>query len=115
MYVYVFFYILLCMLHHPEVILHTIMCLAIRTCIWVGDAGSACALGAGHCIPFTKFILRLVFLSTPNLHLHHYSLSLSIEFVNFINVFKHLVISSCLLIGQIPCYNVSFLILPLCC
>ena len=48
--VYVFFYILLSMLHHPEVTLHAIMCLAIRTCLWVGDAGSACALGVGHCI-----------------------------------------------------------------
>ena len=79
-----FMYILLTMLHHPEVKLHPIMCLAIRTCIWVGDAGSACALGAGHCIPFTMFILRLVFLSTCSLQLHHYSLSYSIEFVNFI-------------------------------
>jgi hypothetical protein len=31
----------LSMLHHPEVTLHTIMCLAIGTCLWVGDAGSA--------------------------------------------------------------------------
>ena len=75
-YVYVcFLYILLSMLHHPEVTLHTVMCLAIGTCLWVGDAGSACALGVGHCIPFTVFILRLVFLSTCSLHLHHYSLS----------------------------------------
>ena len=53
MYVCIFFSILLSVLHHPEVTLHTIMCLAIRTCLWVGDAGSACALGAGQCIPFT--------------------------------------------------------------
>jgi len=58
-----FLYILLSMLHHPEVTLHTIMCLAIRTCLWVGYAGSACALGVRHCIPFTVFILRLVFLA----------------------------------------------------
>jgi hypothetical protein len=57
------FYVLLSMLHHPEVTLHTIMCLAIRTWLWVGDAGSACAVGVRHCIPFTMFILRLVFLS----------------------------------------------------
>ena len=67
-------YILLSMLHHPEVILHTIMCLAIRTCLWVGDAGSACALSVGHCIPFTMFILRLVFLITCSLQFQHYSL-----------------------------------------
>ena len=70
-----FIYILLSMLHHPEVTLHTIMCLAIRTWLWVGDAGSACAVGVRHCIPFTMLILRLVFLSTCSLHLHHYSLS----------------------------------------
>jgi len=69
------FYILLSMPHHPEVILHSIMCLAIRTCLWVVDAGYVCALGVRHCIPFTVFILRLVFLSTCSLHLHHYSLS----------------------------------------
>jgi hypothetical protein len=60
---YIYLYILLSMLHHPEVTLHTIMCLAIRTCLWAGDAGSACAVGVRHCIPFTVFILRLVFLS----------------------------------------------------
>jgi hypothetical protein len=37
-YVCIFLYILLSMLHHPEVTLHTIMCLAIRTYLWVGDA-----------------------------------------------------------------------------
>ena len=63
------------MLHHPEVILHTIMRLAIRSFLWVGDAVSACALGVGHCVPFTVYNLRLVFLSTCSLHLHHYSLS----------------------------------------
>jgi hypothetical protein len=55
-YICVFFYILLSMLHHTEVILHTIMCLAIRTCLWVGDAESACAIGFGHCIPFTVYL-----------------------------------------------------------
>ena len=84
-----FLYILLSMLHHPEVILHTIMCLAIRTCLWVGDAGSACALGFGHCIPFTMFILRLVFLSTC--------------IFTFTTKVCHILLSSCLLIGQIPC------------
>ena len=71
----VFLCVLLSMPHHPEVILHTTMCLAIRSCLWVGNAGSACAVGVRHCIPFTMFILRLVFLSTCSLHLHHYSLS----------------------------------------
>jgi len=69
------FCILLSMLHHPEVILHTIMCLAIRSCLWVGGAGSACAVGGRHGIPITTFILQLVFLWTCSLHLHHYSLS----------------------------------------
>ena len=74
-FIYIYIYIIISMLHHPEVILHTIMCLAIRYCLWVGDAGSACAVGVRHCIPFTVFILWLVFLSTCSLHLHHYSLS----------------------------------------
>ena len=96
-------FLLLIMLHHPKMKLHTLMCLPIRTCLLVGDVGSACALGVGHFIPFTMFILQLVFFCTCILHLHHYSLSQSTEFVNFINDFRLLVISSCLLIGQIPC------------
>ena len=39
----------------------------------------------------------------------------SIEFVNFINNFRCLVIRSCSLIGQIPCFSVSFSSISLCC
>ena len=54
-------------------------------------------------------------LSTLQLHCHCYSLSKSIEFVNFRNDFRCLVIRSCLLIGQIPCFSVSFSSISLCC
>ena len=57
----------------------------------------------------------MISLSTFQLHRHRYSLSKSIEFVNFINEFRCLVIRSCLLIGQIPCFSVSFLSISLCC
>jgi hypothetical protein len=47
----------------------------------------------------------MISLSTLQLHRHRYSLSKSIEFVNFINEFRCLVIRACLLIGQIPCFS----------
>ena len=73
------------------------------------------SIGVGHCIPFTMYNHCMISLSTFQLHRHHYSLSKSIEFVNFINEFRCLVIRSCLLIGQIPCFSVSFLSISLCC
>jgi hypothetical protein len=69
---------------------------------------SASALGVGRCVPFTVYNHCMISLGTLHLHLHRYSLSRSIEFVNFINEFRCLVIRSCLLIGQIPCFSVSF-------
>ena len=56
----------------------------------------------------------MISLSTLQLHRHRYSLSKSIEFVNYINDFKCLVVRSCLLIGQIPCFSVSFSSFSLC-
>ena len=39
--------------------------------------------------------------------LRHYSISKSIEFVNFVNCFRCLEINSCLFFGQLPCFDVS--------
>jgi hypothetical protein len=61
------------------------------------------ALGVGRCIPFTVYNHCMISLGTLQLHRHCYSLSKSIEFVNFINEFRCLVIRSCLLVGHIPC------------
>ena len=37
----------------------------------------------------------------------HYSISKSIEFVNFVNCFRCLEINSCLFFGQLPCFDIS--------
>ena len=68
--------------------------------IFVGDAGPASALNAGLCIPCTMYHSWMINSSSLWLNSLSYSLSNSIEFVNFKNDFKCLVIRSCLLSGQ---------------
>ena len=95
------------MLHHSEVILHAINTTCFNATsgnswIFVGDAGPASALDAGRCIPCTMHHRWMINPSSLWLHCLSYSLSNSIEFVNFKNDFKCLVIRSCLLSGQFP-------------
>ena len=40
-------------------------------------------------------------------HCCYQSISKSIEFVNFMNCFRCLLIKSCLFVGQVPCFDVS--------
>ena len=62
--------------------------------IFVGDAGPASAVDAGRCIPCTMYHRWMINPSSLWLHFLYCSLSNSIEFVNFKNDFKYLVIRS---------------------
>ena len=73
-------------------------------CVSVGIAGPAPnrvpSLHSLHMVTFGYTICCL----SPCCH---YSISESIEFVNFVNCFRCLEISSCLFVGQLPCFDVS--------
>ena len=69
--------------------------------------------GCRRCISCTQFSLGYTMYCLQRCC--YQSLSKSIEFVNFINCLRCLVINSCLFIGQIPCFDVSLLSVSLDC
>jgi hypothetical protein len=96
-------YILLIMNHAPSLGSNT-TCYNATSCnswIFVGDAGPASAPDAGRFIPCTVYHCWMISPSSLRLHCLSHSLSNSIDFVNFKNDFKCLVIRSCLLSGQL--------------